>query len=118
MWEHRNGVIHDTENIVTRPMVIHLNDRVSKVYNDLSSRVLRHNDRHLVHLSLYKLLSKDNNYKVTWLSVTEPALRQRRQDQWQERTQHNRMIRGMRRGLLSWLQNNRNNRLTRRVFPS
>jgi len=30
----------------------------------------------------YKLLKKDNNYKVTWLAVAEPALRQRQQEQW------------------------------------
>jgi len=80
MWEHCNGVLHDKENLVTRFMVIQLNNRVSRVYNDLSSRVLRHSDRHLVHLSLYKLLRRDNNYKVTWLSVAEPALRQGRQN--------------------------------------
>jgi hypothetical protein len=75
MWEHRNGILHDKENLITRSMGIQLNARASRIYTDLSSRALRHNDRHLVHLLLYALLRKDVNYKISWLSVAEPALR-------------------------------------------
>jgi hypothetical protein len=49
MWEHRNGILHDMENLITRSMGIQLKARVSRVYTDLSSRALQHNDRHLVH---------------------------------------------------------------------
>jgi hypothetical protein len=103
LWEHRNGILYDEENQVTRTMILQLNARVLRIYNDLSSRALRHNDRHLVHLSLSKLLKKDSNYKVTWLTVAEPALQHGRRVSWQTRTQHDRMLQGMRRGMFSWL---------------
>jgi hypothetical protein len=75
MWEHRNGMLHEKESLITRSMGIQLNARVSRIYTDLSSRSLCHNDRHLMHLSLHALIWKDANYKITWLSVAEPGLR-------------------------------------------
>jgi len=74
LWEHRNGILHEKENLITQSMTVQLNARVSWVYNDLSSRALRQYDRHLVHHSLYTLLRKDNNYKITWLLVAEPVI--------------------------------------------
>jgi hypothetical protein len=74
MWEHRNGILHETENLVTRAMQTQLNAKVTRVYLNLSSQLLWHNDCHLVNLPLQELIRKDNNYKATWLSVAEPAL--------------------------------------------
>jgi hypothetical protein len=85
-------------------MGIQLNARVSRVYTDLSSRALRHNNRHLVHLSLFALLRKDTNYKVTWLSVAEPALREGRRESWQQHSRTARMVQGMRRRMFFWLR--------------
>jgi hypothetical protein len=67
-------------------MIIQLNARVSRVYIDLSSRALQHNDRHLVHFALSALQKKDTNYKVTWLSIAEPALGEGRSEAWRSRT--------------------------------
>ncbi|MFN9980554.1 MAG: hypothetical protein ACK53Y_11590, partial [bacterium] len=47
MWEHRNGILHETENLVTRAMQTQLNAKVTRVYLNLSSQLLRHNDCHL-----------------------------------------------------------------------
>ena len=105
MWEHRNGILHEQENLVTRSMIIQLNARVSRVYIDLSSRALRHNDRHLVKLSLSAILKKETNYKVTWLSIAEPALGMGRVESWRSRTRTDHMVQGMRRCMFSWLQN-------------
>jgi len=104
MWEHRNGILHERENLVVRAMQHHLNAKVTRVYLNLSSRLLRYTDRHLVYLSLQDLLRKDNNYKATWLSVAEPSLREERAATWHRGTQHGRMMQGMRRGLFSWLK--------------
>jgi len=104
MWEHRNGILHERENLVVRAMQHHLNAKVTRVYLNLSSRLLRHTDRHLVYLSLQDLLRKDNNYKATWLSVAEPSLREERAATWHRGTQYGRMMQGMRRGLFSWLK--------------
>jgi len=104
MWEHRNGILHEQENLVTRSMIIQLNARVSRVYIDLSLRALRHNDRHLVHLSLSALLKKDTNYKVTWLSIAEPALGEGRSEAWRSRTRTDHMVQRMRRCMFSWLR--------------
>jgi hypothetical protein len=104
MWEHRNSVLHEKENLVTRSMVVQLDAKVSRIYNDLYSRALRNYDRYLVHLSLSSLLRKDTNYKVTWISVTEPALREGRHEAWVQQTRHDCMIQGMRRCMMSWLR--------------
>jgi hypothetical protein len=104
MWEHRNGILHEKENLVTQAMQAQLNAKVTRVYLALSSRLLWHNDHHLVHLSLHDLIRKDSNYKATWLSVAEPALREGRSTDWQRRTQDDRMLQGMRRGLFTWLR--------------
>jgi hypothetical protein len=86
-------------------MTLQLNARVSWIHIDLSSKALRHHDRHLVHLSLSQLLKKDSNYKVNWLTIAEPALWHGRHDSWQSRTHHDRMLQGMRQGMFSWLTN-------------
>jgi hypothetical protein len=104
MWEHRNGILHETENLVTRAMQTQLNAKVTRVYLNLSSQLLRHNDCHLVNLPLQELIRKDNNYKATRLSVAEPALREGRSATWQRCTQDDRMLQGMRQGLFTWLR--------------
>jgi hypothetical protein len=100
-----NGILHENENLVTRSMTIQLNARVSRVYTDLSSRALRHNDRHLLYHSLTVLLKKDTNYKVQWLSVAEPALSESRLEAWRSNTRTDHMVQGMRCCMFSWLRN-------------
>jgi hypothetical protein len=104
LWEHRNSILHENENQVTRSLTLQLNSRVSQVYNDLSSRALRQHDRHLVYLPLSQLLKKDANYKATWLSIAEPALSHGMRDVWQNRTRTDRMFQVMRRVMFSWLR--------------
>jgi hypothetical protein len=104
IWEHRNGILHRQENLVAQSLIIQLNARVSRTYTELSSRTLRHNDRHLVYLTLFTLLQWDTNYKITWLSVAEPALRETRRDQWQTSTRSRRMVQGMQRCMFTWLR--------------
>jgi hypothetical protein len=56
LWEHRNEVLHERENQVTRSMGLHLNRRVTRVFFNSCFRPLRSNDNHLVRLPLSKLL--------------------------------------------------------------
>jgi hypothetical protein len=72
MWDNRNGILHETENIVTITMGIHLNQKVSRIYTDLRSRPLRSLNCHLVRIPLSTLLRKDTKYKATWLAVPSP----------------------------------------------
>jgi hypothetical protein len=103
LWEHRNEVLHEKENLVTRAMGLHLNRRVTRVFLDLCSRPLRANDSHLVRLPLSKLLERKVSYKTQWLRVAEPALREDRHQAWQHGTRTTRMVSGMQRCMLSWL---------------
>ena len=89
---------------MTRSMAAQLDAKVSRIYNDLYSRALRNYDRHLVHLSLSALLRKDTNYKVMWISVAEPALREGRHEAWVHQTRHDCLIQGMSRCMMSWLR--------------
>jgi len=104
LWEHRNGVLHENENIITRSMTVQFHARVSRAYADLISRALSHNDCHLVSLPLHKLLEKDANYKITWLSIAEPAIQQCRRSTWQRASGNDRLVQSMRRTMFSWLQ--------------
>jgi hypothetical protein len=103
MWELRNGVLHEKENLVTRSMGLHLNQRMTRVFLQLCSRALRTTDRHLVHLPLSKLLERNAAYKIQWLEVAEPALRADRQQVWLNNTRTLRMVEGMKRCMFSWL---------------
>jgi len=104
LWEHRNGVLHEKENLLTKSMITQLNARVSRVFSDLTSWTLRHTDRHLIHLSLFALLRKKTDYKVQWLSIAEPVLSVERAEAWRSRTRSERMVKGMRRRMISWLR--------------
>ena len=75
LWEHHNGILHDTVNAVTQAREVQLNRRVMSTYLELCSRLLWFHDRHLIQLSLSQLMAKDFGYKETWLSTVEPALR-------------------------------------------
>ncbi len=103
LWEHRNGILHEQENIVSRSMGMHLNHRISRVYQNLRSRPIRIHNKHLVHLPLRVLLCKPVHNKVQWLEVAEPALWDERQHAWQRRIRSACTLDGMRRCFYLWL---------------
>jgi len=104
LWEHRNGLAHEQENLVTRSMGIHLNNRIARLFNDLCSRPIKSQDRHLVHLPLTILLGQSVNYKVQWLSVAEPASREGRRQCWNWQQSAECMTRGFWQCMFSWLK--------------
>jgi len=104
LWEHRNGIVHEQENLVTRSMGTLLNHRVDQVYEGISSRPVPVYDRHLVHMPLSKLLNKSVSYKVHWLEVAEPVLQEGRRQSWQRKISMAHMLTGMKRCVFSWLK--------------
>lgn len=103
LWEHRNGVLHKKENLVTASMGIHLNQRVTRVFIALCSRPLWSNNGHLVRLPLSQLLETNVNYKAQWLAVAEPALREESRQTWQAQNRASRSVTGMQRCMFAWL---------------
>jgi hypothetical protein len=104
LWEHRNGILHEKENIVTRAMGIQLDHRVARVYRQLYELPLNLRGRHLVTNTLAQILKKDSNFKEAWLAVAEPALRTKRKDRWNKRTQMRRTMKGMKQVMTAWLR--------------
>jgi hypothetical protein len=63
LWEHRNGILHDTQNEVTKTEMRALHRNVTDAYTNLMEKVLPAHDRHLISLKLSRLLKKDGVYK-------------------------------------------------------
>jgi hypothetical protein len=103
LWEHRNDIFHEQENIVTRIMGAHLNHQVARLHRHLLQLPLRHNDHHLLSLKLSTLLRKDARYKEAWLEVAGPALRHKRKGIWLRQMQRRSMISGMKRTMSAGL---------------
>jgi hypothetical protein len=67
LLEHRNGVLHEQENTVTRVAMHQLNRSISEAFGKLQLLLLPANDRHLLSISLARLLQKNQTYKDMWL---------------------------------------------------
>jgi hypothetical protein len=63
LWEHRNGILHETQNVVSKNELRSLNRRVIDTYTNLQSILLPAHDRHLLLVKLPRLLKKDKVYK-------------------------------------------------------
>ncbi len=67
LWEHRNNILHKTQNVVNDQSSCSLNCWVLSAYTDLQSLLLKAHDRHLLVMKLSHLLKKDTLYKEVWL---------------------------------------------------
>lgn len=67
LWEHCNGILHDSQNAVSERELWQLNKEVTDVFNLLQARMLPIHDRHLLSLKLSRLLKKDKVYKEVWI---------------------------------------------------
>lgn len=67
LWEHRNGILHEKENVVSLAEARKIDKNIREVYLDFIHCNLSNRDKHLVHLSLSQRLSKDSTYKKIWL---------------------------------------------------
>jgi hypothetical protein len=74
LWEHCNGVLHETLNVVSITELHRLNRRVTDAYTTLRSVLLPAHDRHLISVTLPRLLKEDLVYKEVWLRKALAAL--------------------------------------------
>ena len=95
LWEHRNGILHATENVVSDAEIRLLHRKVTDIFNRLQSLLLPPHDRHLISLPVSRLLKKDRIYKEAWLTNALAAISGHNNTQWSKRHAHEVMIRGM-----------------------
>jgi hypothetical protein len=74
LWEHRNSILHEAQNVVTDRSSRSLNRQVSLLFSELQSHLLPAHDRHLLAMKLARLLKKDSTYKEVWLRNAQAAL--------------------------------------------
>jgi hypothetical protein len=82
LWEHRNGILHDSCNVVSENELRILDRNIKDVFSRLQSIVLSANDKHLISFKLSRLLKKDRMYKETWLANAETLSVGRSYSQW------------------------------------
>jgi hypothetical protein len=67
MWEHRNGILHNTPNTVTELREDLVDHSVKNIYHMATSTLCHTKDNFLITASLSKLLSRAMAYTETWL---------------------------------------------------
>lgn len=67
MWEHRNGILHNTSNLVTDLREDLVDQSIQNVYNMATSALSHTKDVYLLSIPLSRLLSRSMAYKETWL---------------------------------------------------
>jgi len=100
MWEHRNGILHNTQNIVTELREDLVDHSVKNIYHMATSTLCHTKDNYLITASLSKLLSRTMAYKETWLFTTQQAIKSQRALAAKDR----RALHRMRTVLHTWLQ--------------
>jgi hypothetical protein len=66
-WEHRNGILHNQDNLVRKEEERLLDLRVTTAYQDYQN-ILPITDHHFFTLSLQDLLKRKFRFKLTWLN--------------------------------------------------
>jgi len=74
LWEHRNGILHEEQNLVSTIELGRLNKKIIDAYTSLRSRLLPAHDRHLISSKLPRILKKDKVFKEVWLRHAMLAL--------------------------------------------
>ncbi len=72
MWDHRNGIPHETENVESDMEMDALHRQIRVAYSrryDVAEK-----DRYLFRVSLHQLMGKDLVYKRTWLQQALAAI--------------------------------------------
>jgi hypothetical protein len=103
LWEHRNGILHNRQNMITAEECTRLDQMIRNVYYDYRQSLLIQ-DRYLTSLPLRTLLSKGTSYKRTWLSQMDVAIKNQWRQQWSSRQRQEEELQAMQRSLRRWLQ--------------
>lgn len=59
LWEHRNGILHETQNVISSAALHQLHRNISDTFGNLQLLALPLNDRHLISTPLSRLLKTD-----------------------------------------------------------
>jgi hypothetical protein len=81
LWEHRNGILHDQNNVVSDKAISVLNQQIRSQYHQLQVGILEF-DQYLLKIPLAHLLKKDTTYKRSWLQQSGSALSAARRNWW------------------------------------
>ena len=71
LWEHRNEILHQQENIVTQVQESSLHRKIQWQYVDLSQMSLGPEDSYLCSFTIQELLKKSWVYKSAWSKSAE-----------------------------------------------
>jgi hypothetical protein len=100
LWEHRNGVLHQQQNLATQLNSKRVDDKVRALYSKALQFLLISPDKHLVKHTMQRLLHYPDRYKAEWIRVTAIAIRSAKC----RRNSHWRSLRKMQDTLWYWLQ--------------
>jgi hypothetical protein len=103
LWEHRNGILHEKTNLVSDAELHTIDRNIRNSFLHLRSISLPAHDRHLLSISLTRLLRKDRSYKSEWLRLATIVLQSKAHEQWLRRTSNALLIRGMQHGMQHFL---------------
>jgi hypothetical protein len=105
LWEHRNEILHQQENIVTQVQELSLHRKIQRQYVDLSQMSLGPEDSYLCSFPIQELLKKSWVYKSEWSKPAEIVIARVRKS----RTSNVRNLRHMRGILHRWLRRSNSN---------
>ncbi len=102
MWEHRNGVLHNSDNTQLQSQTQIANEKIRQLYSSAIQSLPPSLDRYLTALPMQEILTKTLTYKQTWIHTTIALLNQRFTEGRRAAD-----LRCMRKRLARWLQNTR-----------
>ena len=74
MWEHRNSILHNTENVHSQTQEAQLNKKMCKLYS-AAIRYLAHSpDNYLLGIPISNLIRKSYAYKKNWANSAKIAI--------------------------------------------
>ncbi len=74
LWDHRNNLLHESDNIVAQQELDNLNRQIRQIYFLARGELQYTEDCYLFQLSMNQVISKDDRYKKEWLITTRIAL--------------------------------------------
>ncbi len=85
LWEHRNGILHNKENIITTTKLQLLHQWICSQFYQLQHLLIPAADRYLKSYPLATLMKKDIIHLKTWLTQVEAVVVVGRRSEWANR---------------------------------
>ena len=71
MWEHRNSILHNTENVHSQTQEAQLNKKMCKLYSAAIRYMAHSPDNYLLGIPISNLIRKSYAYKKNWANTAE-----------------------------------------------